>query len=58
MPPNVLVLKLEIEREGGIPYGDLLLRQHDRTVLSSNTNRHDICSSDGFEGIFYPPMTH
>ena len=55
MSPNILVFRLEIEKEGGIPYRDLLLGQYDRTVLSSDTNRHDICSSDSFEGIFYPP---
>jgi hypothetical protein len=54
---HILVLRLEIEMEGGIPYRNLLLRQYNRTVLSSDTNRHDIRSSDGLEGIFYPPTT-
>jgi hypothetical protein len=39
--------------EGGIPYRDLLLGQYDRTILSPDTNRHNIRSSDGFEGILY-----
>jgi hypothetical protein len=54
---SILVLRLKIEMEGGLPYRDLLLRQYNRTVLSSDTNRHDIRSSDGLEGIFYPPTT-
>jgi hypothetical protein len=53
MSPNILVLRLGIEMEEGIPYRDLLLGQYDRTILSPDTNRHDIRSSDGFEGIFY-----
>lgn len=34
-------------------YWDLLLRQDDSTVLSTDAYGHDIGGGDGLEGIFY-----
>lgn len=41
--------------KAGRSYGDFLLRDHNGTVLSSNTKRGDIGRGDRLECIFYNP---
>lgn len=45
-------LGMVVEWCGIISYRNLLLRQDNSTILSSHSNRHDICRCDSFECIF------